>query len=108
MQAWTLAVPAAADLRMSVNMSSKQFFQPSLLEKFQTILQETGFSPHRLTIEITEGVLIEHSDSIIETLQQLQAMGIRLSIDDFGTGYSSLSYLHRFPFNTLKIDRFFY
>jgi EAL domain-containing protein (putative c-di-GMP-specific phosphodiesterase class I) len=107
MQAWTLAVPAAADLRMSVNMSSKQFFQPSLLEKFQTILQETGFSPHRLTIEITEGVLIEHSDSIIETLQQLQAMGIRLSIDDFGTGYSSLSYLHRFPFNTLKIDRSF-
>lgn len=107
MQVWTLAVPAAAKLRMSVNMSSKQFFQSSLLERFQAILQETGFSPHRLTIEITEGVLIEHSDSIIETLKQLQALGIHLSIDDFGTGYSSLSYLHRFPFNTLKIDRSF-
>ena len=107
MQAWTLAVPAAAELRMSVNMSSKQFFQPSLLETFQAILHETGFSPHRLTIEITEGVLIEHSDSIIETLKQLQALGIRLSVDDFGTGYSSLSYLYRFPFNTLKIDRSF-
>lgn len=107
MQMWTETLPQAQGLRLSVNMSSKQFFQKSLIEKFKAILEETGFSPHRLSIEITEGVLIEHSDSIIATLQQLQAMGIRLSIDDFGTGYSSLSYLHRFPFNTLKIDRSF-
>ena len=107
MQAWTEAYPGMAHFTISVNMSSKQFFQKNLVVKVQEILAKTGFDPHRLKLEITEGVLIDHSDSIIATLEQLRAMGIRLAVDDFGTGYSSLSYLHRFPFDCLKIDRSF-
>lgn len=107
MQAWREAIPATQSLKLSVNMSSKQFAQQGLIDRFKRVLRETGFSPHRLTIEITEGVLIENSDSIISILEAFQAIGVQLSIDDFGTGYSSLSYLHQFPFDTLKIDRSF-
>lgn len=107
MQAWTNAYPGMAHFTVSVNMSSKQFFQKDLVQKVSDILTKTGFDPHRLKLEITEGVLIDHSDSIIATLEQLREMGIRLAVDDFGTGYSSLSYLHRFPFDCLKIDRSF-
>ncbi|HIK46334.1 MAG TPA: EAL domain-containing protein [Leptolyngbyaceae cyanobacterium M65_K2018_010] len=107
MQAWTQAFPAMADLTISVNMSSKQFSQKNLVQRVGDTLARTGFDPHRLKIEITEGVLIDHSESIITILEQLRDMGIRLAVDDFGTGYSSLSYLHRFPFDSLKIDRSF-
>jgi diguanylate cyclase (GGDEF)-like protein len=107
MQVWTEQYPAMGEFTVSVNMSSKQFSEPHLVEKIQQILSDTGFVAHRLKIEITEGVLIDHSDSIIATLEQLKAMGIKLLVDDFGTGYSSLSYLHRFPFDCLKIDRSF-
>jgi EAL domain-containing protein (putative c-di-GMP-specific phosphodiesterase class I) len=107
MQVWTVASPAMVGFTVSVNMSSKQFSEQNLVEKIQQILAETGFAPNRLKIEITEGVLIDHSDSIIETLEQIKALGIQLLVDDFGTGYSSLSYLHRFPFDCLKIDRSF-
>ncbi|MGB6016922.1 MAG: EAL domain-containing protein [Nodosilinea sp.] len=107
MQAWTLAFPAMANFTVSVNMSSKQFSQQNLVEKIQQILAETGFAASRLKIEMTESVLIDHSDSIIATLKQIKALGIKLLVDDFGTGYSSLSYLHRFPFDCLKIDRSF-
>ncbi|MBF2080360.1 MAG: bifunctional diguanylate cyclase/phosphodiesterase [Synechococcales cyanobacterium T60_A2020_003] len=107
MKGWQTRMRNAQELSISINMSSKQFAQKYMVERLQEILQEIDYSPHQLTIEITESVLIDHSDSIVETLEQLQAMGIKLSIDDFGTGYSSLSYLHRFPFNTLKIDRSF-
>lgn len=107
MQAWAEEMPATAALKVSVNMSSRQFAQRDLAHNIQTLLADIGFPPSRLTLEITESVLIDHSESIVATLKQLQAMGIQLSIDDFGTGYSSLSYLHRFPFDTLKIDRSF-
>ncbi|MEB3291431.1 MAG: EAL domain-containing protein [Leptolyngbya sp.] len=107
MQAWTEAYPQMADLTISVNMSSKQFFQKHLVNGVKDILANTGLDPHRLKLEITEGVLIDHSASIIATLEELRDMGIRLAVDDFGTGYSSLSYLHQFPFDSLKIDRSF-
>lgn len=107
MQTWSEFYPSMANLTMSVNMSSKQFSQQNLVEKVQDILVKTRFSPHRLKLEITEGVLIHHSESIVAILEQLRAMGIGLAVDDFGTGYSSLSYLHRFPFDCLKIDRSF-
>ncbi|MFM7324288.1 MAG: putative bifunctional diguanylate cyclase/phosphodiesterase [Nodosilinea sp.] len=107
MQTWSELYPTMANLTMSVNMSSKQFSQQNLVEKVQDILVRTRFSPHRLKLEITEGVLIHHSESIVAILEQLRAMGISLAVDDFGTGYSSLSYLHRFPFDCLKIDRSF-
>ncbi|MBE9136606.1 EAL domain-containing protein [Nodosilinea sp. LEGE 07088] len=107
MQAWTTTYPVMAGFTVSVNMSSKQFSEHNLATKIQEIIVKTGFDAHRLKIEITEGVLIDHSDTIIKTLEQIKAMGIKLLVDDFGTGYSSLSYLHRFPFDCLKIDRSF-
>ncbi|TVQ06829.1 MAG: phosphodiesterase [Leptolyngbya sp. DLM2.Bin27] len=107
MQVWTEQNPSMAAFTVSVNMSSKQFSQPHLVERIRQIVEKTGFSAHRLKIEMTEGVLIDHSDSIITILEQIKALGIKLLVDDFGTGYSSLSYLHRFPFDCLKIDRSF-
>jgi diguanylate cyclase (GGDEF)-like protein len=107
MQIWTQTYPATAHFTVSVNMSSKQFSQKNLVQRVSSTLEQTSFDPRRLKLEITEGVLIDHSESIIAVLEQLRAMGIRLAVDDFGTGYSSLSYLHRFPFDSLKIDRSF-
>ncbi len=104
---WQNTIPQTESLFVSVNMSSKQFSQLDVPQKIDKILKQTGLSPQCLKIEITESVLIDHSVSIIQTLQAIRALGVRLSIDDFGTGYSSLSYLHQFPVDTLKIDRSF-
>lgn len=94
-------------LTMSVNFCSRHFMQPDLLQYIEQVLQETGLEAHSLKLEITESVLIENTDTATNTLLQLQALGVQVCLDDFGTGYSSLSYLHRFPINTLKIDRSF-
>jgi diguanylate cyclase (GGDEF)-like protein/PAS domain S-box-containing protein len=94
-------------LSLSVNLSGRQFMQPDLIGQVKQILDETGFDPRRLHLEITESSVIENTETVTEMLLQLRAIGIRLSMDDFGTGYSSLSYLHRFPIHTLKIDRSF-
>jgi EAL domain-containing protein (putative c-di-GMP-specific phosphodiesterase class I) len=71
------------------------------------ILFETGLSPNRLEVEITENVLIDDFDRALSTLRRLKAMGIRIAMDDFGSGYSSLSYLQAFPFDRMKVDRAF-
>ena len=92
---------------MTVNLSAKQFAQPDLLDQVSSILEETGLDPNFLKLEITESVLMDDFDSAAAMLFKLRALGVRLSIDDFGTGYSSLTYLHRFPIDTLKIDRSF-
>jgi EAL domain-containing protein (putative c-di-GMP-specific phosphodiesterase class I) len=107
LKAWQTTIPFARDLFVSVNMSSKQFSQKDVPQRLQRILEAFSLDPKCLKLEITESVLIDHSHTIVETLQAIRAMGIKLSIDDFGTGYSSLSYLHRFPFDTIKIDRSF-
>lgn len=104
---WQDTIPTAQTLFISVNMSSQQFAQKDVLDRITAILQKTGLSPTFLKIEMTESVLIDNSESIIEILEAIRAIGIRLSVDDFGTGYSSLSYLHQFPVDTLKIDRSF-
>jgi EAL domain-containing protein (putative c-di-GMP-specific phosphodiesterase class I) len=92
---------------MSVNLSGKQFAQSNLIGEVANILEETDLPPDCLKLEITESVVMENIETATEMLQQLRALGLKLSIDDFGTGYSSLSYLHKFPIDTLKIDRSF-
>lgn len=94
-------------LTMSVNLSGKQLRQIDLIEQIEKTLQETGINPAWLRLEITETVVMENAELATSTLVRLRKLGVSLSIDDFGTGYSSLSYLHRFPVNTLKIDRSF-
>jgi EAL domain-containing protein (putative c-di-GMP-specific phosphodiesterase class I) len=107
MQEWLGQKPDFAFARISVNLSSRQFLQPDLVEQIKAALAQTGLSPRNLTLEITESVLMENAEIITASLLQLRAMGILLALDDFGTGYSSLSYLHRFPIDNLKIDRSF-
>lgn len=94
-------------LSISVNLSIKQFVQPNLVENIGNLLKELNLAPEALKLEITESTVMEDPATAIEMLRQMKALGIRLAIDDFGTGYSSLSYLHRFPLDTLKIDRSF-
>ncbi len=77
----------------SVNLSCKQFAQPSLVGRIKNILEETNFAPEKLKIEITESVFIEHREKAVEMLNQLRDIGVEINIDDFGTGYSNLSYL---------------
>lgn len=94
-------------LRLAVNLSGRQFRQTDLIETISQILEETGFPPQSLELELTESIVAQDIDFTIELLNQIKAMGIRISIDDFGTGFSSLSYLRRFPIDTLKIDKSF-
>ncbi len=94
-------------LIVSVNMSSRQFHQPNLPMLIETILTKTGLPPQFLELEITERVLLENIDKLLDTMNQLKQLGVKLSIDDFGTGYSNLSYLKRFPVDKLKIDQSF-
>lgn len=107
LRAWQTENLTDIPLTMSVNLSVKQFSQLNLIETIDQILAETGLSAGCLKLEITESAIMENSDSAAVILDQLRARNIHLSIDDFGTGYSSLSYLHRFPVNTLKVDRSF-
>ena len=95
------------DLRIAVNLSPRQFYQPAIEETVCDILQEAGLPPQALELEITESILLQRSEDNIATLRHLSEMGIQLSLDDFGTGYSSLAYLQRFPVHALKIDRTF-
>lgn len=95
------------NLLMSVNISGKHFAHTNLVEQIQRCLKETDLNPACLKLEITESAVMENAEAAIRMLKQLRELGIQISIDDFGTGYSSLSYLHRFPINTLKVDRSF-
>ncbi|MEH1931886.1 GGDEF domain-containing response regulator [Nostoc sp.] len=107
MHAWQIQFPADPPLTISVNISTKQFLQPDLIEGIKQILQETGLEARNLKLEITESVLMANTQLASFMILQLQEMNIQLHLDDFGTGYSSLSYLHRFPSTILKIDRSF-
>ena len=104
---WQWVSPAHRQLFMSVNLSGKQVAEPDLVAQIQQILEETNLDPRHLKLEITESVVMENAELAAQFFKRLKALGVQLSIDDFGTGYSSLGYLHRFPLDTLKIDRSF-
>lgn len=107
LRAWQQQYPACASLTINVNLSGKQFSQPNLIEVIADTLTKTGLPAALLKLEITETVIMENADSAAAMLNELKALGSQLAIDDFGTGYSSFSHLHRFPIDTLKIDRAF-
>ncbi len=94
-------------VRVAVNLSSVQFERDDVVAVVAEALSISGLDPSRLELEITETLLLKDSAPVLETLERLKAMGVRLSLDDFGTGYSSLSYLHKFPIDKVKIDRSF-
>lgn len=94
-------------LNISVNLSGKHFAYPSLVRDVKDIVDEAQIDPGCLKMEITESAVMENAENAINMLRQIKESGVKLSIDDFGTGYSSLSYLHRFPIDTLKVDRSF-
>ncbi len=94
-------------LRTAINLPSRHFMRQDLKETIARILDETGYDPCYLELEITEETIMQNEEQSIATLRQLKDMGVQISIDDFGTGYSSLSYLKRFPLDELKIDRSF-
>lgn len=104
-QAWRKA--GAAPLRLAVNVSSRQFLHHRLADQVTAALRDSGLEAGALELEITEGIFLELTPEVRDTLERLRAAGVSLSIDDFGTGYSSLSYLKQLPVDTLKIDRSF-
>lgn len=94
-------------MRMSVNLSARQFRDPGLVGRVEQVLAESGLDPAFLELEITESTVMHDSEAAIGTLRALKKLGVTLSVDDFGTGYSSLSYLKLFPIDVLKVDRSF-
>jgi diguanylate cyclase (GGDEF)-like protein/PAS domain S-box-containing protein len=94
-------------LRVSVNLSARQFGRPGLAGHVAEVLAKTAVSADDLRLEVTESSLMSNADAALETMQDLETLGVGLHMDDFGTGYSSLNHLHRYPFDTLKIDRSF-
>ncbi len=104
---WSNNYPNGKNLMISINLSGKHFEHPDLVDQIKKIIAETGINVSCLKLEITESAVMKNAENAIRMLKQLRQLGVQLSIDDFGTGYSSLSYLHRFPINTLKIDRSF-
>lgn len=104
---WQNQLQNELKLTMNINLSSKHFLSPTLLDDIKEILNKTGMPPEQLKLEITETALMEDADETIRLVHRLKDLGLKLVIDDFGTGYSSLSYLQRLPIDTLKVDRSF-
>jgi EAL domain-containing protein (putative c-di-GMP-specific phosphodiesterase class I) len=98
---------AGAPLTMAINLSVKQLQDPGIVADVRAALDASGLDPARLTLEITESVMMTDPDVVVQRLHALKALGLRLAMDDFGTGYSSLSYLSRLPVDILKMDRSF-
>jgi diguanylate cyclase (GGDEF)-like protein len=105
--AWQNMSPENESLMISINLSGKHFAQNDLVDQISEILAKTKINPALVKLELTESAVMDNAERVILMLRDLKKLGVQLSIDDFGTGYSSLSYLHRFPIDTLKVDRSF-
>jgi diguanylate cyclase (GGDEF)-like protein/PAS domain S-box-containing protein len=99
--AWECPLPVA------VNVSAVQFEAPDFVEQVLQALKDSGLSPQRLELELTESVFVQAQEALVDRVRALRALGVAIALDDFGTGYSSLAYLQRLPLSTLKIDRAF-
>ncbi|WP_342720767.1 EAL domain-containing protein [Acidovorax sp. FHTAMBA] len=106
-QARWRADPRFAHLTVAVNVSARQFLQEDFVSQILTLLRHTGADPGHIKLELTESLLLDNVDSVIDTMRKLGAKGVEFSLDDFGTGYSSLSYLKRLPLHQIKIDQGF-
>ena len=95
------------NLLLSVNVSAKQFRQPDFVGQVKSIVERHGINPEKLKLELTESILVDNLNSIVDTMNAINSIGIRFSLDDFGTGYSSLQYLKKLPLHQLKIDQSF-
>jgi predicted signal transduction protein with EAL and GGDEF domain len=105
--ACTYATTWPLDTKLAVNLSPAQFKTQDVYGLVRRVLAETGLEPERLELEITEAIILQNTDAVIDTLTKLDQLGVCIAMDDFGTGYSSLSYLTRFPVKKIKIDRSF-
>jgi EAL domain-containing protein (putative c-di-GMP-specific phosphodiesterase class I) len=99
--------PRFHELRVSVNVSPRQFRQSDFVQQVEEILNRSGADPERLILEITESAVLHDVESVIQKMGRVESLGVAFALDDFGTGYSSLSYLKRLPLRELKIDRLF-
>lgn len=104
---WASSEGLLASVSLSVNLSTQQMRDPSLVPYVRQLIEGCNLDAARLTLEVTESLLADDPDAMLERLINLKELGVALAIDDFGTGYSSLSYLQRYPFDVLKIDRSF-
>jgi diguanylate cyclase (GGDEF)-like protein/PAS domain S-box-containing protein len=107
LRAWQSLMPDGKPLRLSLNLSPKQYQHHRLVEELTATLTSVDFDPHLITLEITESVAMDDSSETIGTLKQLKDVGVTMALDDFGTGFSALSYLRRFPIDIIKIDQSF-
>jgi len=107
LKTWQEQAKHLQKLTMNVNISSRHFLQPSLLNDLKDVLRRIDLAPDHLKLEITETALMEDVDDTVRLVQRMRDYGLQIVIDDFGTGYSSLSYLQRLPIDTLKVDRSF-
>jgi EAL domain-containing protein (putative c-di-GMP-specific phosphodiesterase class I) len=105
LQAWRRS--GVGEVRVSVNVSGRQFQHPRFVEMVARVLRDTGIAPRLVELELTESLLILNPDAARSTLDALKKLGVQVSIDDFGTGFSSLDRLRHLPFDYLKIDRGF-
>ncbi len=102
---WQRDFPRETELTMSVNLCSREFEAPGLLERMAHLITDAGLPPYSLRIEVTEGMLMHKPEAALTLLSQLRGIGIHIQLDDFGQGYSSLTFLNRYPIDTIKIER---
>jgi EAL domain-containing protein (putative c-di-GMP-specific phosphodiesterase class I) len=107
LQEWSESGDLGATPTLSLNVSSKQLVESDFVSRLEAVLDRHGFDRQLLTLEITESVMSDLGERIIDLMHEIKNLGVRLAIDDFGTGYSSLAYLRKFPVDVLKIDRSF-